>query len=181
MGSGGAGGHHHAVDSLFGDDLLHAFLCILGTGKQIVLHMDHVGQGLGVVSDRRDIGNPPYVDAAVAHKNANAWFFSGKVVFRRQLFGPCHGPSGLRQYLAGSGGGRRGLHDRLGDVLWALEYAAEVNSLSACADRRKALCLSIMMFIQFNPDFFGQLDDIIIWFQANRQYYHVKGLLFDFT
>jgi hypothetical protein len=54
------------------DHLLHLVLGVLGAGEQVVLHMDHIGQGGGIFPDRRDIGHPADIDAAVADKDPDA-------------------------------------------------------------------------------------------------------------
>ncbi len=93
MGAGGTRCHHHPVDLLFQDDFFNLFLGILGTGEQVVFHMDYIGQGGGIIPHRRHIGNAPDVNPAIAYKDTDARSHTGKIAFRWQFPGSGEGPA----------------------------------------------------------------------------------------
>ncbi len=69
MGFGAAGRHHHPVELVLLDDLFHLILGILRAGKQILLGMDHVGQGFGIFGYPFDIHHAGDVHPAVTDEN----------------------------------------------------------------------------------------------------------------
>ena len=76
MGSGRTGCHHHPVKFLFLDHFFHMILGILGTGKQIVLHMDDIGKGCRIIPDRRHIGDTADIDTTITDKHTDTGILS---------------------------------------------------------------------------------------------------------
>ncbi len=151
-------------------------LGILGTGKEIILHMDYIGQGCGIIPYRRYIGNSADIDAAVAHKHTNAGCHTGKIPLRGQLSGPGEAPALIRQGLGCHGCRCRCFQYRHGNILGLLECAANKHSLSCGIHRSQVGCFGKHMAVQFNAHGFGQLNGIGTGGKPYGQYHHVKNL-----
>jgi hypothetical protein len=83
------------------DAFLDQVLGVLGTGKQAVFHIGHIGQGLGIVPDRFHINDTGDIDAAVADKDPDSGLFLGDVPFGKLGLGFGQGAPGRGQKLSG--------------------------------------------------------------------------------
>ena len=74
VGPGGARCHKHPVELMLLDGILDGGQPVLGAGIEVVLSVDHVGQGGGVLGHRRHVQEAPDVGAAVAYEGAYPQF-----------------------------------------------------------------------------------------------------------
>ncbi len=139
MGLRAAGRHDHAVELVLFDDLLHLILGILGTGKQILLGMDDVGQLFGIFGHPFDIHHTGDVHPAVADEYPHPGILVDDIDFLRNFHAAGQRIAGRSQTGAGGTGGRTGLGNGAGNVFGFLEYAAGVDTGPRGFDRRKGL------------------------------------------
>ncbi len=79
MGPRGAGRHNNAVQPLALNNLPHDILGILGTGKEVFVHIGHPRKGLGIFRHLRHIDNSADIGTAITHKDPDARFFLGNI------------------------------------------------------------------------------------------------------
>ena len=153
---------------------------VLGAGEEIVLHIDHVGEGLGVIPHPGHVHDAADVDAAVAdeHPDPGEFFrdrslLPGGVSLTRVLR-----PASRRAASAGPRGRGRGLHDRIGDVLGPLHGAAHVNAGPGGGHRRKAVVLTKPRNPSSPPPGVGPAPERPApLLHAHRQDHHVEDLI----
>ncbi len=116
----------------------HTDLGVLGAGEQVVFHVDHVGQRLGVFRQRRHVDDAADVDAAVADEHPDAGgVFRFDVLGCGRLPGLGLGPADVPQGGAHRPGRGGGLHDRLGNVLGTLHGPADIDARPGGGHRRE--------------------------------------------
>ena len=178
MGARRAGGHHHAVEVVLLDPFLDESLGVLGAGKQAVLHEGDMGQGAGVVPHRLHIDHAGDIDAAAADEDADPGLFGGHIPLGEHRLFLGQGVTGLGEHLAGRGGGGGGFHHRLGDVLGALEGAADKNSGLAGGHRRKGGRIGELVRVERHPQGLAQCHHFGGHFHAHREDHQFKDLVF---
>ncbi len=167
MGTGGTCSHNYTIQAVFPYGITYEPLCILAACKHVVSHIDHVGQGLGIVADRRYIHNPCDIDAAVAYKDTDPGFFINNRVFRRISLFLCKCISRIGKQHGTGGRCSRCLHDRLWDVLWACKGTADKDTRSGSGNRCKGTGFGKTMKIKFNPKVLCQFAHIFGYLETS--------------
>ena len=175
VGLGRTGGHHHPVEAFFADDVGHAVLSILGTGVHVVGHVFHKGQGGRIIADCRHIHHPGDIDAAVADKDPHPGTIAGYIGFGNDLGCAGQGVSCRTEQFAGGGCRSTGIHDGLGDILGALEGAADINAVPAGGHRVKGGRLAEISRCEAHTQRFGHGDHLGGGLQAHGKDHHVKN------
>ena len=75
-------------------------LGVLGAGEEVVLHIDHVGEALGVLPHRRHVHDAADVDAAVAHEDPDPGEFFRADSLSGRLFLDQGRPAGRQTAMA---------------------------------------------------------------------------------
>ncbi len=130
MGPRGAGGYHHPGQLPFYDNLLHLYLCIFRTSKEVVFYIVHIRKGFGVFHDLRDVSNPAYVNTAMTDKDTYFYRFLADIPFRGILLylNPCSPYFCKGRRSRGCCGACLG--NGLGDILGGLKSATHIDPLS---------------------------------------------------
>ncbi len=176
VGLGGAGGHHHPVEAVFGDRLLHQLLGVLAAGEEVLAGKHHVRQRARVFHHRFHIHDAGDVDAAVADEDADARLLGADVDLGGGLHLPGQGVAAGRQKPAGQAGGGAGFGDRPGDVLRPLEHAAGENPRTGGGHGQKRRRDGEAVFVDVDAETLGELPGFLRHLQADREHHHVEGL-----
>ena len=177
VGDGGASRHHHPVEVVFLDDPGHVDLGVLGAGEQVVFHVGHVGQRLGVFRQLRHVDDAADVDAAVADEHPDAGgVFRFDVLGCGRLPGLGLGPADVPQRGAHRPGRGRRLHDRFGNVFGTLHGPADIDARTAGRHRREGRGGHKIVGVGVHLQGRSQLPGALAHLHAHGQHDQVKGL-----
>ncbi len=177
MGPGRAGGDDDPREPLLLDHLAHLDGRILGAGEEVVRGIDHVGQGLGVLHDGRDVDHAADVDPAVADEDPRPRADPPEVALHRELFRRGQRAPARGQEPLGAGGGAARLHDRLGDVLGAGEGAADEDPFPGGLDRVLPERLAEAVLLEVDAQVLRQLGRFLRRRESHGEDDHVELLL----
>ena len=159
MGLGRTGCDDNPIQVLFLDDLADGLLGILGTGVQVIRGIFDVGQGCRIFGNGRHIDDAGDINAAATDKYADPRTLIGHIDFRHHFRRPGEAVARLDQYFSGGGGRGTGVDNRLRNVFWSLESAADKNTVPGSFDRGKCAGLAEFAGDDVDVQAFGQIND----------------------
>jgi hypothetical protein len=112
---------------VFFNDLLDLFLGILGTGKEVLLHIGYIGQAFRIFCHFWYPDKCTDVLAAVAHKYPNARGLPNNNTLGHLGSFLHHGASSFGKPAPCCTGGCAGLHHRIRDVLGVMKGPTNVD------------------------------------------------------
>jgi len=177
--SRGAGGDDHAVQVLFLYLVRYLPRRVGGTGEELLLGVDDVGECLAVFHRAGDVDDPADVGAAVADEDAHPGLLLGYV----PLFGvyplPGEVAAAVVQHLADLGAGAGGAEDRLGDVDGALEGAGDKDPGAVRYHGVSGVEPAEVVLLELDAVLPGHIPDALRRVHADGEDDHVELLLDD--
>jgi hypothetical protein len=128
MGSRRAGGNENPVQLMFLDGFLDLLLGILGTGVKVFVDVDNPFKRLGILFHLGNLDDPSDIDPAVADKDTDPWLLTLDIELGGIFFLLCQCPTDVGQEGGRTRNGATRLGHRLGNILRALEGAADIDA-----------------------------------------------------
>ncbi len=150
MGSGSARGDDHPIQIVLLYHFLYLLLGILGASVEIVLSVDYIREGFGILHNLGHSHVPTDIDPTVANKYSYSEFLSGDVFFGH-VFLLSDQSIASRGKQSGSSSCRSAcLHHCFRDILWAGEGTANVNSGSGSLHWGEFTCVAKSVSIKLD-------------------------------